>query len=66
MKNRRLRYFILLLSFALVGLIALQFYWLNIAVEVNREQFQQNVHEALNEVARKLEQKEVLYIPKKI
>ncbi len=65
MKKRNLRYFILLMAFALVGLTALQFYWVNVALEANRERFEQNVHEALNEVAHKLEQKEVLYVTQK-
>lgn len=62
MKKKRLRYFIALMTFALVGLISLQFYWVKVAVDVNHERFQQNVHEALNQVAQKLEQKEILYI----
>ncbi|MDX2301592.1 MAG: HAMP domain-containing sensor histidine kinase [Microscillaceae bacterium] len=62
MKKQKLRYFIFLMTFAMVGLIALQFYWVNVSIEVNRERFTQNVHEALNEVVKKLEQKEVMYV----
>ncbi len=50
------------MGFALVGLVGLQAYWLNMAWQVNEARFKQGVHEALNEVARKLEQKEILYL----
>jgi two-component system phosphate regulon sensor histidine kinase PhoR len=62
MKNKHLRYFIFLLTFALIGLIGLQFYWVTEALKVNQERFHHDVHEALDEVARKLEQKEILYL----
>ena len=62
MKKQRLRYFILLMTFALVGLIALQFYWVIVSIEINRERFTQNVHEALNEVVKKVEQREIMYV----
>ncbi len=50
------------MGFALVGLVVLQAYWLNMAWQVNEARFKQGVHEALTEVARKLEQKEILYL----
>lgn len=62
MKKQSLQYFILLMGFALVGLVALQIYWVNVAWQVNQERFKQGVHDALNEVAHKLEQKEILYL----
>ncbi len=62
MKKQALQYFILLMGFALVGLAALQAYWVSVAWQVNQEKFRQGVHAALNEVAHKLEQKEILYL----
>jgi two-component system, OmpR family, phosphate regulon sensor histidine kinase PhoR len=62
MKSKNLKYFIALLTLALIGLIALQFYWVTVALEVNRDTFEHDVHEILDEVARQLEQKEILYL----
>ncbi|NJL11941.1 MAG: HAMP domain-containing histidine kinase [Microscillaceae bacterium] len=62
MKKQNLQIFIALIAIALVGLVALQAYWVNLAASVNHERFRQSVHKALSEVAHKLEQKEVLYL----
>jgi two-component system, OmpR family, phosphate regulon sensor histidine kinase PhoR len=62
MKSKNLKYFIGLLTLALIGLIALQFYWVTVALEVNHDTFEHDVHEILDEVARQLEQKEILYL----
>jgi two-component system phosphate regulon sensor histidine kinase PhoR len=62
MKKIRLPYLITLLTFALVGLIALQFYWIVMAMEVTRERFRQGVHTALSEITRKLDQREIIYV----
>ncbi|GAB4395138.1 MAG: hypothetical protein OHK0053_00280 [Microscillaceae bacterium] len=62
MKKQNLKIFIALIATALVGLVALQAYWVNLAASVNHERFRQSVHKALSEVAHKLEQKEVLYL----
>ena len=50
------------MAVALLGLIALQFYWIKTSIEVNRERFSNNVHDALNEVVRKLEKHEAFQI----
>jgi hypothetical protein len=47
MKKQSLQYFILLMGFALVGLVALQIYWVSVAWQVNQERFKQGVHDAL-------------------
>ncbi|MCU0448003.1 MAG: HAMP domain-containing histidine kinase [Microscillaceae bacterium] len=62
MKGKNLKYFIVLLTLALIGLVALQFYWVTVALEVNHDTFEHDVHEVLDEVASQLEQKEILYL----
>lgn len=49
------------MALAVVGLIGFQAYWIKNVVEVGRERFKQTVHEAIDDVAKELEQKEVLY-----
>ncbi|UZR96045.1 sensor histidine kinase [Chondrinema litorale] len=50
------------MSVALLGLIALQFYWIKTSIEVNRDRFNNNVHDALGEVVKKLEKHEAFQI----
>lgn len=47
---------------ALIGLIGLQFYWLNTSLSVNEEKFKHEVHEALNEVVHKLEMQDAVKV----
>ncbi len=56
-----IRFFTILLSFALFGLVGLQFYWLKMALDTQKERFRQQVHSGLSEVARKLDEREVEY-----
>lgn len=48
--------------FAMGALVALQWYWIKNAFQVQQEQFDRNVKTALSETVRKIEQEEVLYI----
>ena len=50
------------MGFALIGLVGLQFYWVNQAYEVNRERFRIHVHDALDKLVRNLEQREVVFL----
>lgn len=50
----RIRWLIGILSAAMLGLIAFQFYWMKDVIKVNEERFSQNVQGALNEVTNKL------------
>lgn len=50
------------MSAALIGLIGLQFYWLNASLSVNEEKFRHEVHEALNEVVHKLEMQDAVKV----
>ena len=50
MTRARIRWLIGLLSFALLGLVAFQYYWIKQVIGVNEERFTQTVNDALNEV----------------
>ncbi len=54
MTRMRIRWLIGLLSCALLGLVAFQYYWITEVNKVNNERFNQNVNEALNEVIQRL------------
>jgi two-component system, OmpR family, phosphate regulon sensor histidine kinase PhoR len=62
MNRQRLVIIITLMSVALLGLIALQFYWVNNAVRLNEERFKQTIQEVLNNVVKSLERREALLI----
>ncbi len=53
-KKNNLKYYIALMTFALVGLVILQYHWLNKAYQTNQEKFKYNVQMALNNVANSL------------
>jgi two-component system phosphate regulon sensor histidine kinase PhoR len=54
LNHKNLKYYIALMGFALVGLIALQFSWLNMAYQTNQEKFKYNIKSALHNVANSL------------
>ncbi|MFY0591850.1 sensor histidine kinase [Roseivirga sp.] len=54
MTRVRIRWLIGLLSFALLGLVGFQYYWITEVTKVNKERFNQSVNEALNEVTQTL------------
>ncbi len=60
MKRSTIWIVITLMSLALLGLTSFQVYWINNALEANRERFKQNVHESLKVVVDKLEKDEAL------
>ncbi len=62
MSRQRLIFIIALMSVALLGLIGLQFYWINNAIHLNEERFKQTVHEVMNNVVKSLERREALMI----
>ncbi len=57
MRIKQFKIAILLVSVVIVSLIALQLYWINNALEVQRQQFENNVNAALHQVVYKLEKK---------
>jgi len=65
MKSRKkLNYIIFLMSVALIGLIGLQIYWVNISLKVKKERFNQDVHAALKNIVKKLERREAAFVVK--
>ena len=60
MKRQEIYILIALMSLALLGLIAFQLYWIRNAVQLSEEQFEQEVQQALAEVAQRLEKQEVI------
>jgi len=62
MKKHTLRAIIVLMTLAMLGLISFQMYWINNAIKVHQAQFKQDVHEALQAVADKLEKQEIIYL----
>ncbi len=58
MKKSQIHIIIVLMGIALLGLIALQVYWIRKAVELSEENFNTSVNDALNQVAQRLEQEE--------
>lgn len=54
MTRVRIRWLIGLLSCALLGLVAFQYYWITEVNKVNNERFNQDVNEALNKVVQRL------------
>ncbi|WP_448519534.1 sensor histidine kinase [Rhodoflexus sp.] len=59
MSKRQLRYIIVFMTGATLGLIVLQFYWINKAFELSAARFKSEVMGALENVARTLERREI-------
>src|ERR1041384_4141347 len=58
MNKGNLRTITIMASLALIGLIAIQVYWVNNAVALAEERFEQNVSEALNSVVKRIEKQQ--------
>ena len=61
MTQRKIRYIIALMAFALLGLIVFQMFWLGFTVRTKNDQFGSNVRDAMQQVVRKLSQQEIYY-----
>ncbi len=61
MTQRKIRYIIALMAFALLGLIVFQMFWLGFTVRTKNDQFGSNVRDAMQQVVRKLSQQEMYY-----
>lgn len=48
------------MSAALLGLLGLQFYWINNAIKITEDRFKQNVHDVLQAVSKRIEHREIL------
>jgi two-component system phosphate regulon sensor histidine kinase PhoR len=58
MKHKHLKIIIALMSLSVLGLIAIQFYWINIALQLEEERFNKNVGSALSEVIKQIDKSE--------
>lgn len=58
MKEKSLKTIIALITFAVIGLIAIQFYWINLALKLEEEKFNKNVGNALSDLVKSIEDKE--------
>ncbi len=58
----KIRLIIMLMSVAVAGFLAFQWYWINNIFKLQNEQFDLKVTDALQEVVRKLEKQEILYL----
>ena len=64
MTKFRIKFLIGLMGAALVGLLAFQWFWIDNALQLHNEQFDLKVADALQEVVRKLEKQEIVYLIK--
>lgn len=62
MNRYKLNFVVILMSLALLGLVALQFYWINRALHLSEKHFQQSIKSALDHVVKQLERRELLLI----
>lgn len=60
--SKQIPYIIVLMSLSMLGLIGIQFYSITTAVTLNKSRFKQNVHQALEKVAHRLEKHEAIYV----
>jgi two-component system phosphate regulon sensor histidine kinase PhoR len=60
LQKRKIILITLLISISLTGLIGIQLYWINSAIELKEQEFQNNVYAAMQNVVSKLERVEAL------
>ncbi len=58
MSKSKMKIVILLMSLASLGLIGFQYYWVNNALRINEERFEQNVYQSLTSTIQQIEQGE--------
>ncbi|CAE7238506.1 hisA [Symbiodinium microadriaticum] len=56
------RWIIIMMTLAVLGLIAFQWYWVDTVIVANEDRFRKDVFAALEEVAKKVERQEILYM----
>ncbi len=64
MTRQRIRWIVALMTIGLLGLVGLQLYWINSALQLQKAQFAYKVTDALQEVVRTLERQEIVYLTK--
>jgi two-component system phosphate regulon sensor histidine kinase PhoR len=55
MNKNSVKIIVVMTSIALIGLIAIQAYWINNAITLGKQHFEQNVSEALGKVVSRME-----------
>ena len=65
MNRRRIRWIIILMSIALIGIICLQVYWISHDIRLKEQQFEQTVSQAMNSIVDKVETREAFSIMNK-
>ena len=58
MKKGFYKILIVIMSIALIGLIIIQFYWLNLTIKTGEETFNNNVYQAMNNTTEKVNKNE--------
>ena len=53
MNKVKFRLLIFFMSLSLIGLILIKFYWINLLLEKNNEQFKQHVQQVISNVSKK-------------
>ena len=61
-KMKNFKYIIVLMLLALIALIGFQWYWIENAIAVKRDQFDRKVLDAMNQTAVKIEKQEVMFL----
>src|SRR6185436_13390588 len=62
MNKRQIRWIIVLMSVALIGIISLQVYWISHDIRLKEQQFDQTVNQAMNAIVDKIETREAFHI----
>ena len=58
MNKTRFRLLVFFMSFSLIGLILIKFYWVNLLLQKNNEQFKQHVQQVIGNVSQKINDRE--------
>jgi two-component system phosphate regulon sensor histidine kinase PhoR len=61
MTQKTLKWIMLFMGLALIGLISFQMYWINNAINISKDRFKNGVHDALSAVSDQLEKQEIVY-----
>ncbi len=62
MTQRTLKWIVVFMGLALIGLISFQMYWINNAINISEDRFKDGVHDALNAVSDQLEKQEIVHV----
>lgn len=62
MTKQKIRLLISLMGLAMLGLVGFQWYWITSALALRNEQFDLKVSDAMQDVVRKLEKQEIIYL----